>query len=267
MSLIKTQFQGHAFHIVDLSPWPLINSFALLSLTMNSVAYFHGVISQNGVFLGLISTIFVMILWFRDVSAEGSLGGHHTFAVQRSLNLGVILFIVSEIFFFISIFWAFFHSALAPVVELGAMWPPMGIEPINAFEIPLLNTLILLSSGASLTWAHHALILGQRKSSIIGFIITLILAVIFTAYQGIEYLEAPFTIADGAYGSTFFFSTGFHGLHVIIGTAFLAVALVRILSYQLTSEHHLGFEAAALYWHFVDVVWLFLWVSIYWWGS
>lgn len=230
--------------------------------------YFNGF--ANGgtlVILGFLATVSAMILWFRDVVAEGTLLGNHTFAVQKGLNLGVALFIVSEIFFFISIFWAYFHSALAPTVELGTSWPPVGIDPLNPFEIPLLNTILLLSSGASVTYAHHSLIEGNRRGTLLGIIITVILAVLFTALQGFEYYEAPFTLTDGAYGSTFFFATGFHGLHVMIGTAFIAVAFFRILSYHLTDHHHLGFEASILYWHFVDVVWLFLYVSIYWWGS
>lgn len=268
MTITRPQFQGHPFHIVDLSPWPLVTSFALLAFTTSAVSYFHN-INQSGYALlfSFLSVVGAIILWFRDVSAEGALGGHHTFAVQRSLNYGVLLFIVSEVFFFVSIFWAFFHSALSPTVELGSMWPPAGIEALNAFEVPLLNTLILLSSGASLTYAHHALIQGNRRGVIIGFIVTLILAVTFTFYQGLEYYEAPFTISDGIYGSTFFFSTGTHGLHVIVGTLMLSVAFFRIINYSLTDHHHLGFESAALYWHFVDVVWLFLWVSVYWWGS
>ena len=268
MSVTRQQFQGHAFHMVDLSPWPLVTSFALLTLTTSAVGYFHGIeLGGYAVATSLISVVGAMILWFRDVSGEGSLGGFHTFAVQRSLNYGVLLFIVSEVFFFVSIFWAFLHSALSPTVELGNQWPPAGINPLNPFEVPLLNTLILLSSGASLTYAHHALIQGNRKVTIVGFVITLLLAVTFTGFQALEYHEAPFTIADGIYGTTFFFGTGFHGLHVIVGTIFLAVAFFRVLNYSLTDHHHLGFEAGALYWHFVDVVWLFLWVSIYWWGS
>jgi cytochrome c oxidase subunit 3 len=188
-----------------------------------------------------------MILWFRDVVAEGTLLGNHTFAVQKGLNLGVALFIVSEVFFFISIFWAYFHSALAPTVELGTHWPPAGIASIDYLELPLLNTLLLLSSGASVTYAHHALIAGNRRGTLLGIIITIALALTFTAIQGYEYYEAPFTISDGAYGSTFFLATGFHGLHVLIGTAFIAVSLFRILSYHLTDHHHLGFEASILY--------------------
>ena len=264
----RTAFQFHPYHLVDPSPWPLLTSFTLLTLTMSAAMYFNGY-ANGGTLLtmGFLATLFAMILWFRDVAAEGSFLGNHTFAVQKGLNLGVALFIVSEIFFFISIFWAYFHSALAPTVELGAHWPPAGIDPLNPFEIPLLNTIILLSSGATVTYAHHSLIQGNRKGTLLGIILTIVLALVFTGLQGLEYYEAPFTISDGAYGSTFFFATGFHGLHVIIGTLFIAVAFFRILSYHLTDHHHLGFESSILYWHFVDVVWLFLYVSIYWWGA
>jgi cytochrome c oxidase subunit 3 len=208
-----------------------------------------------------------MSLWFRDIVSEGTYLGNHTLAVQKGLNLGVILFIVSEALFFIAIFWAFFHSALTPTVELGAQWPPMGIEPVNPFELPLLNTVILLSSGATITYAHHSLIKGERKGAIYGSIVTVLLALIFTLFQGVEYSVSSFTISDGVFGTCFFFGTGFHGLHVIVGTIFLSVALWRIISYHLTDHHHLGYEAGILYWHFVDVVWLFLYVSMYYWGS
>jgi len=208
-----------------------------------------------------------MILWFRDVTGEGTYLGNHTFRVQEGLNLGFVMFVVSEVFFFISIFWAYFHSALAPTVELGSSWPPAGIEPLNPFAIPLLNTIILLSSGAAVTYAHHSLIQGERKGSILGLILTILLALIFTGLQGLEYYEAPFNFSDSTYGTVFFFATGFHGLHVIIGTIFLIVGLLRLFSYHFTKHHHLGFESAILYWHFVDVVWLFLFVSVYYWGS
>ena len=265
---LRPQFQANPFHLVEPSPWPLITSFALLTTTVSAVMYFHGY--NNGgylVALGLISTVGAMSLWFRDVIAEGTYQGHHTFQVQKGLTLGVALFIVSEIFFFISIFWAYFHSSLAPTVELGAHWPPQGIDPLNPWEVPLLNTVLLLSSGATVTYAHHALIQGNRSGTITGLIMTIVFALLFTALQGFEYYNAPFTISDGAYGSCFYMATGFHGLHVIIGTLFLAVGFFRILSYHLTDHHHLGFESGILYWHFVDVVWLFLFISIYWWGS
>jgi cytochrome c oxidase subunit 3 len=217
--------------------------------------------------LAFILVISSMSFWFRDVISEATYLGNHTLAVQRGLNMGVALFIVSEALFFLAIFWAFFHSALSPTIELGAQWPPMGIEAINPFELPLLNTVILLSSGVTVTYAHHSLIQGNKKGALYGLITTVILAIIFTAFQGIEYTVSSFTISDGAFGSCFYFGTGFHGLHVMIGTAFLSVSLWRVLAYHLTENHHLGFESAILYWHFVDVVWLFLFISIYYWGS
>lgn len=271
--LTRTQFQYQPFHLVTPSPWPLLTSFALLILTSSSVMYFNGYANPLGgsgvilVSIGLLTTVGAITLWFRDVVIEGTFLGDHTFLVQKGITIGVVLFIISEVFFFISVFWAFFHSSLSPTVELGSQWPPVGIETINPFELPLLNTLLLLSSGATVTYSHHALIKGDRYGAIIGLLITLIFAILFTICQGIEYINAPFTIADGVYGSTFFFSTGFHGIHVIIGTLFLAVGFFRLLSYHLTDHHHLGYEGGILYWHFVDVVWLFLFVSVYWWGS
>jgi cytochrome c oxidase subunit 3 len=208
-----------------------------------------------------------MSLWFRDVISEGTYLGNHTLAVQKGINIGVALFIISEVFFFLAIFWAYFHSGLSPDVEIGAQWPPLGIQAINPFELPLLNTVILLSSGITVTYAHHSLIQGERKSTLNGLIFTILLAIIFTGFQGIEYSVSSFTISDGVFGSCFYFGTGFHGLHVIIGTIFLAVGFWRVLNYHLTDNHHLGLEAGILYWHFVDVVWLFLYVFIYYWGS
>jgi cytochrome c oxidase subunit 3 len=263
----RARFQDHPFHLVSPSPWPFFTSVNLLNLTVNGALSMHNFSnSYITFFTALILVISSMSLWFRDVTTESTLLGDHTLAVQKGLNLGVILFIVSEALFFMAIFWAFFHSALTPTVELGAQWPPLGIEPVNPFELPLLNTVILLSSGATITYAHHSLIKGGRAGALYGSVATILLAVIFTGFQGIEYSVSSFTISDGAFGSCFFFSTGFHGLHVIIGTIFLAVALWRIYAYHLT-DNHLWFEGGILYWHFVDVVWLFLYVSIYYWGS
>jgi cytochrome c oxidase subunit 3 len=208
-----------------------------------------------------------MSLWFKDVIAEGTYLGDHTLAVQKGLHLGIILFIISEALFFAAIFWAYFHSALTPTVELGSQWPPLGIEPINPFELPLLNTIILLSSGATITYAHHSLINKKRFGGLYGTIFTITLAILFTLLQVIEYNVSSFTISDGAFGTCFFFGTGFHGLHVIIGTIFLSVGLGRLLLYHLTQHHHLGYEGGILYWHFVDVVWIFLYISMYYWGS
>jgi len=265
---IRSNFQGHPFHLVSPSPWPIFTSTALLTLTTSTVLTMHG-FNNASIFLNtaLFTLVLSMSLWWRDVISEGTYLGNHTLAVQKGLNMGVALFIVSEGLFFLGIFWAFFHSALAPTVELGAQWPPMGIEAINAFELPLLNTVILLSSGVTVTYAHHSIIQGNRKGALYGLIATVLLAVIFTILQGVEYSVSSFTISDGIFGSCFYLGTGFHGVHVIIGTAFIAVGLWRVLAYHSTDNHHLGLESSILYWHFVDVVWLFLFISIYYWGS
>lgn len=265
---IRSQFQAHPFHLVSPSPWPLYTSVSLLSLTTTGVLNMHGFShSSTFFFLALTALVSSMALWFRDIISEGTYLGNHTLAVQRGLNTGVILFIVSEGLFFLAIFWAFFHSALSPNIEIGASWPPMGIEAINPFELPLLNTVILLSSGVTVTYAHHSLIQGNRSGALYGLFYTIVLAIIFTGFQGVEYTVSSFTISDGVFGSCFYFGTGFHGLHVIIGTIFLLVGLWRVLAYHVTENHHLGLEAGILYWHFVDVVWLFLFLSVYYWGS
>ena len=267
-NLTRSNFQAHPFHLVSPSPWPLLTCIALLTLTTTGVLSMHNFNNAGYVWaLALIMVVSSMSFWFRDVIAEGTYLGNHTLSVQKGINMGVGLFVVSEGLFFLAIFWAFFHSALSPNIELGAQWPPMGIESINPFELPLLNTVILLSSGFTVTYAHHSLIQGNRHGTLYGLVFTVILAIIFTALQAIEYSVSSFTISDGTYGSCFYFGTGFHGLHVIIGTAFLAVGLWRILAYHSTDNHHLGLESGILYWHFVDVVWLFLFISIYYWGS
>lgn len=258
--------QTHAYHIVNPSPWPLTGALSALLLTSGLVIWFH-FNSTNLIIIGLLGNMLTIYQWWRDVVREGTFQGHHTPIVQKGLRYGIILFIVSEVFFFAGFFWAFYHSSLAPTHELGGYWPPAGIKPLNPLEVPLLNTSVLLASGVSITWAHHSLIEGNRKHTIQALFITIALGVYFTLLQAAEYYEAPFTISDGIYGSTFFIATGFHGFHVIIGSTFLIICLLRQLNFHFTSKHHFGFEAAAWYWHFVDVVWLFLYVSIYWWGS
>jgi cytochrome c oxidase subunit 3 len=265
---IRGNFQAHPFHLVSPSPWPLFSSMSLLCLTTSIVMSIHGfffiIIFLTNAFISLVST---MSLWFRDVISEATYLGNHTLAVQRGLNIGVGLFIISEAFFFLAIFWTYFHSSLSPTIELGAQWPPVGIESINSFELPLLNTNLLLSSGITVTYAHHSLIQGNRSGALYGLVYTVILAIIFTVFQGVEYSVSSFTISDGSFGSCFFFGTGFHGLHVIIGTIFLWVGLWRVLAYHQTDNHHLGLESGILYWHFVDIVWLGLFISVYYWGS
>jgi len=260
--------QRHPFHLVDPSPWPLAGSLGALGLTSGLVMWMHSY-SGGGLLatLGLVTIIGTMIVWWRDVIREATFEGHHTRTVQLGLRYGVLLFITTEVMFFFAFFWAFFTSSLSPTIEVGAIWPPAGIDTLNAFEVPFLNTVILLSSGATVTWAHHAIVAGQRREAILGLVFTIILAVFFTELQIFEYATASFAISDGIYGSTFYMATGFHGFHVLIGTIFLTVCLVRQINYHFTRQHHFGFEAAAWYWHFVDVVWIFLFISIYWWGG
>ena len=267
-NLTNTNFQAHPSHLVSPSPWPLFTCFTLLTLTTSGVLTMHGfAFAQYFLDMAFVSLVCSMSFWFRDVISEATYLGNHTLAVQRGLNMGVALFIVSEALFFLAIFWTFFHSALSPNVELGAHWPPSGIDAVNPFELPLLNTIILLSSGVTVTYAHHSIIQGNRNGALYGLALTVVLAIIFTALQGIEYSISQFTISDGTFGSCFYFGTGFHGFHVIIGTAFIAVGLWRVLAYHSTENHHLGLESGILYWHFVDIVWLFLFISIYYWGS
>jgi len=260
--------QKHPFHLVDPSPWPLVAAIGGFTMTSGGVMYMHNYIGGGSIFLlGVFITLFVMFTWWRDIVREGTLEGQHTYDVQLGLRMGMLLFIVSEVMFFFAFFWAFFHSSLSPTFDTGAYWPVEGIPVMNPWEIPLLNTILLLSSGMTVTWAHHAIVAGARREALVGLIGTVILAIIFTALQGFEYMHAPFTISDGVYGSCFYLATGFHGFHVFIGTVFLAICTIRLMYHHFTREHHFGFEAAAWYWHFVDVVWLFLFVTIYWWGG
>nr|YP_009003489.1 cytochrome c oxidase subunit III [Caecilia gracilis]AGZ18896.1 cytochrome c oxidase subunit III [Caecilia gracilis] len=258
--------QAHAYHMVDPSPWPLTGAIAALMLTSGLAMWFH-FNSMTILYIALPVLILTMCQWWRDIIREATFQGHHTAIVQKGLRYGMVLFIVSEVFFFLGFFWAFYRASLAPTIELGECWPPTGILPLDPFEVPLLNTAVLLASGVTVTWAHHSLMTNNRKEAIHALTLTISLGLYFSLLQAMEYFEAPFTISDGVYGSTFFVATGFHGLHVLIGSTFLIVCLIRQILYHYTSKHHFGFEAAAWYWHFVDVVWLFLYVSIYWWGS
>nr|QCG70044.1 cytochrome c oxidase subunit 3 [Plectosphaerella sp.] len=267
-TLVRSNFQDHPFHLVSPSPWPLNTTVALFPLTLSTALALHSFHSAYILFyVGLLSVVASMFLWFRDIIAEGTFLGNHTLAVQKGLNFRVIIFIVSEALFFLAIFWAFFPSALTPTVELGAQWPPMGIEPIKPFELPLLNTILFLSTGDTVTYAHHSLLKGERAGSLYGSIFPVLLAVVFTIFQGVAYSVSYFTLSDGAFGTCFYFAPGFTGLHVIIGTIFLAIALSRLYAHHLTDNHHLGFESGIFSWHLVDVVWLFLYVSVYYSGS
>lgn len=257
----------HTFHLVDPSPWPFFVSIASLSLTSSAILYFQ-LYMRGGLytFLSLLILLMFMSFWFKDVIVEGTYEGHHTYQVQKGFRFGMLLFIISEVMFFFAFFWGFFHSSLAPTVSIGFVWPPKGILTLDPTTVALFNTMVLLLSGATVTWAHHALQYGYRKDTITGLFLTVMLGIIFTLSQLFEYKSSTFQINDGIYGSVFFLSTGFHGFHVIVGTVFLAACLVRQINYQFTTKHHFGFEAAAWYWHFVDVVWLFLYTVVYCWS-
>jgi len=264
---VRTSFPTQPYHLVSPSPWPILTCISLFSTTTSVVFNMHDFYTKINLGVSVLVLIFTVSFWFRDIISESTYLGCHTSLVKRGIINVVGLFIISEVFFFFSIFWTYFHSSLSPNIELGANWPPMGIKTINPFELPLLNTILLLASGVSVTYAHHFMFKLTRAGVLKGLFFTVLLATLFTLLQCIEYLVSSFTISDGIYGSCFYFGTGFHGLHVIIGTVFISVGLWRSLSYQLTENHHLGLESSILYWHFVDIVWIILYICVYIWGS
>jgi len=258
----------HPYHIVTHSPWPLLISIAAFVTTIGATMYMHSYIEGGFLlFIGILEVVLIMGLWWRDVIREATFFGKHTKKVQSGLKLGFILFIVSEVMFFFGFFWAFFHSALSPAISIGCIWPPEAIIPFDPMGTPLVNTCLLLLSGVTITYTHWSIIAGKYWYGWFGFFETLLLACLFTILQVKEYIEAPFSISDGIYGSVFYMVTGLHGFHVIIGTIFIFVCWMRHINFHFTRQHHLGFEFAAWYWHFVDVVWLFVYFTIYWWGG
>lgn len=271
---------NHDYHLVDPSPWPALGALAGFVLAFGAVVYMHPdiigaeTVGVWTVFPGLLLVVITMYLWWKDVVAEAHQGDHKP-VVQLGLRYGMSLFIASEVMFFAAFFWAYFDASLFAdqeilfdrVTHTGGVWPPVGVETFDAFSLPFMNTLILLLSGCTVTWAHHALREGKREQLVQGLALTVILGVFFTALQAYEYSHAAFGFTDGIYSSTFYMATGFHGFHVIVGTIFLAVCWIRAAKGHFTPSQHFGFEAAAWYWHFVDVVWLFLFICVYWWGG
>ena len=256
----------HPYHLVDPSPWPLIGSVAAGVLATGMILYMH--YGQTWLLLvGIALLLTTMWGWWREVIREAEYGGYHNPVVVFGLRFGMALFIISEVKFFVAFFWAYFNASLFPTEATGGVWPPTGIQTFDAWDLPFLNTLILLLSGITVTWAHHALLHGDRKGLIQGLACTVGLGISFTALQAFEYGHAAFGFTEGIYPSTFYMATGFHGFHVMVGTIFLAVCLFRAMRGHFSPDHHFGFEAAAWYWHFVDAVWLFLFVCIYWWGG
>jgi cytochrome c oxidase subunit 3 len=268
----KINLQYHPFHLVSVSPWPFFISISLLTTVLGLLLIFKNVenltfFSKFTFFCGFISIIIISFQWWRDIIREGLLEGSHTLKVQQGLKLGFILFVVSEIMLFVSFFWAFFHASLSPNIELGCIWPPKGLNVLDPWGVPLLNTLILLFSGATITWAHQLILVGNFYQTAYALAITINLALFFTGLQICEYIDANFDISDGIYGSVFFMLTGLHGSHVLVGTIFITVCLIRHFYKHFTRTHHIGLESAIWYWHFVDVVWLFLFIFVYWWGN
>ncbi len=279
---------NHDYHIIDPSPWPLIGSIGALVMAVGAVAYMRALSESEFVLfgmnfaaggptimlVGLAIVLYTMFAWWSDTVKE-SHQGHHTRVVSMHLRYGMLLFIASEVMFFVAWFWAFFDASIYPgeaaqfarVEHTGGVWPPEGIEVLDPWHLPLFNTIILLLSGTTVTWAHHALIEGDRKTLKGMLFVTVVLGVLFSFVQVYEYMHAPFEFSESIYGATFFMATGFHGFHVLVGTIFLIVCLFRALAGHFTVEKHFGFEAAAWYWHFVDVVWLFLFCCIYVWAS
>ena len=275
--MAEAHAKHHDYHLVDPSPWPLIGSISAFVMLVGAVFWMKGMAVGGlaaGPYLfgaGLIGVLYTMVAWWRDVIQEATYAGFHTRVVQLSHRYGMIMFIASEVMFFVAWFWAYFEAALYPNDPLqyqrleltGGSWPPKGIETFDPWHLPLLNTLILLTSGTTVTWAHHALLHGDRKGLRMGLWLTIALGALFTCVQAYEYGHAAFGFGGNIYGSTFFMATGFHGAHVIIGTIFLAVCLLRVYRQHFSPTQHLGFEFAAWYWHFVDVVWLFLFAAVY----
>lgn len=264
--------KNHDYHILPPSIWPFFGSMSALVMALGAIMWLHPDAMGPGggwVFLlGLGGVLFTFYSWWANVIAEAH-AGDHTPVVQLHLRYGMILFIASEVMFFVGWFWAFFDFSLFPsaLAPIEGMFPSKGIEVMNAFELPLLNTLILLCSGTTVTWAHHALIHGDREGLKKGLWCTILLGLLFSSIQAYEYAHAPFDFGGNPYSSGFYMATGFHGFHVLVGTIFLIVNLVRVYKGHFTPRQHFGFEAAAWYWHFVDVVWLFLFVAIYVWGG
>jgi cytochrome c oxidase subunit 3 len=265
---------NHDYHLVNPSPWPAVGALSAFVTAVGAILWFHEIAPVWIMLIGFVGILYTMYAWWSDVIKEAQ-GGDHTPVVMMHHRYGMMLFIASEVMFFVAWFWAYFDGFFnfdafeqtARLAATGAHWPPTGVELFDPFHLPLFNTLLLLTSGTTVTWAHHALLHNDKKGLVWGLALTIALGVLFTVVQVLEYSQAGFQYTGNLYGATFFMATGFHGFHVIIGSIFLIVCLVRANLDQFSPKHHLGFEFAAWYWHFVDVVWLFLFASIYVWGA
>jgi cytochrome c oxidase subunit III len=269
VTTIESSGMKQPYHLVDPSPWPIVGGLAGFCVVFGIILAAHYG-SYALLVIGALLVFTTMFFWWRDVIRESRTPGLHTPVVRLGLRYGMLFFITSEVMFFVGFFWAFFNFALLPETQGNGqtVWPPTTIHTFDPFHLPFLNTMILLLSGTTITWAHHALLNNDRKGLVTGLGATILLGLSFTLCQAIEYSDAPFKfVGGGVYPSTFFLATGFHGFHVMVGTCFLIVCWFRARAGQFSPERHFGFEAAAWYWHFVDVVWLFLFTCIYWWGA
>ena len=268
--------KNHDYHIIDPSPWPFLGAMSGMTMLIGAILAMKGM-TPALLIIGFLGVLYTMYVWWRDVVAEAQ-GIDHTPVVRIGLRMGFILFVMSEVMFFSAWFWAFFKFAIFPMVDVDTatiatsngpigVWPPEGIETFDPWDLPLINTLILLLSGCTVTWAHHDLIEGKRPGLTLGLLCTCLLGALFTIFQAYEYSHAAFSFDGNVYGAVFFMATGFHGFHVLVGTIFLTVCLFRARAGHFKAEQHVGFEAAAWYWHFVDVVWLFLFACVYIWAQ
>lgn len=277
----STTGKPHPYHLVRPSVWPLASALAAFILAIGAVMYLHDIhlfsdakngvvgfkVGLAGVYLGLACVVAVMFGWWRDVVKEAVVEKAHSPITKVGFRFGMALFIASEVMFFAAFFWSFFYSSLFPNVHIGSVWPPTNIHIVDPFDLPFLMTMILLLSGCTVTWAHHAIVEGDKKQAVLALGLTVLLGFAFLGFQIYEYAHAHFAFTDGIYASTFYMATGFHGFHVFVGAVFLLVCWIRAMKGHFTPESHFGFEAAAWYWHFVDVVWLFLFIAIYCWGN
>ncbi len=263
----------HPYHIVRPSIWPLVSAIVAGIFAMGMVLFMHDVkfgafnIGIKGTIIGVLGILAVMFFWWKDIIFESVQEKVHNPITTYGLKMGMALFIASEVMFFFAFFWAFFNGSLMPTEAIGFVWPPADIEVVPPFDIPFLMTMILLLSGCTVTWAHHAILENNQKDFFTALALSVFLGVFFLCFQVYEYTHVKFGFTDGIYASTFYMATGFHGFHVLVGTIFLAVCAIRAKKGHFSPKNHFGFEAAAWYWHFVDVVWLFLFIAIYWWGN
>ena len=263
----------HQFHLVKPSIWPFLGAMTAGLMMAGAVMFMHNVsigafhVGAKLLVPGFLGVLGIMWVWWRDVIREAVVEKAHSSVTRVGFRYGMALFISSEVMFFVAFFWAFFNASLFPTAGIGGVWPPKGVAFVHPFDLPFLMTMVLLLSGCTVTWAHHAILEGKQAEAVRALAVTVALGLLFTGIQGYEYFHAEFGFKDSVYSSAFYMATGFHGFHVIVGSIFLMVCLGRAMKGHFTPQSHFGFEAAAWYWHFVDVVWLFLFTAIYWWGN